>query len=188
MNNTIMNAISQSKRIIEVLDYDLKWPFFFEEERHSLEAVLGSVALKVHHIGSTSVPGLAAKPVIDILIEVTRLEALDALNGSMQGLGYEPRGELGIPGRRYYSKGGNARTHQVHAFIGGDPHIHRHLAFREYLRNHPDVANEYARLKKEVAASCNHDIVRYMDGKDAWIKAALAKALKAVEVTHGSGA
>jgi GrpB-like predicted nucleotidyltransferase (UPF0157 family) len=168
-----------SLRVIEVVPYNPDWPAMFEREEVLLRKTLGNVADHIHHIGSTAVPGLAAKPIIDILIEVTSLKALDDLNEKMQTLGYEPRGEFGIPRRRYFSKGGDERTHQVHAFATGDAHVDRHLAFRDYLRAHPDTAREYAELKLSVARNCNNDIERYCEGKDAYVKSLEARALAA---------
>lgn len=159
-----------SIRKVEVVEYDPKWPRLFDAERESLARALGDAAVSIEHIGSTAVPGLAAKPIIDILMEVTGLAALDALNPAMETLGYEPRGEFGIPGRRYFRKGGDDRTHHIHAFASGDPGLRRHLAFRDYLRAHPDVAREYAELKKKVAETCGNDLGRYCDGKDAFVK------------------
>ena len=168
-----------SLRIIEVVPYDPRWPVLFEDEAALLCHALGEVAVHIHHIGSTSVPGLVAKPIIDILLEVTSLAALDALNDAMRAVGYEPRGELGIPRRRYFPKGGMDRTHQVHAFVAGDEHVTRHLAFRDYLRAHPETAREYGELKITVARDCDNDIERYCDGKDAYVKRVEAQALRA---------
>ena len=111
------------------------------------------------------------------MLEVTSLPALDARDGALEALGYTAWGEHGIPGRRYLVKGDDRRTHQIHAFASGDTNLARHLAFRDYLRAHPDVAAEYARLKTQLAAQCEHDIDRYMDGKDAFIKTHEALAL-----------
>jgi len=88
-------------RKIEVVEYDPAWPELFARERDLLFHTLRDVAVSVHHIGSTSVPGLAAKPIIDILLEVRALAALDAVSGEMEAIGYRSKGELGIPGRRY---------------------------------------------------------------------------------------
>lgn len=132
--------------------------------------VLGCDAVAIHHIGSTSVVGLAAKPIIDILIEAKDINVVSNHDAGLIQLGYEPKGEFGIPGRRFYRKGGDDRTHHVHAFRQGDPNVIRHLVFRDYLIAHPDVAAEYGALKMAVAATCGNDIGRYMDGKDAWIK------------------
>ncbi len=155
-------------RIVQVLPYDARWSLQFEKERTLLGTTLGRDA--IHHIGSTSVVGLAAKPIIDILIETEDIGRFSIHDAELTRLGYEPRGELGIPGRRFYPKGGELRTHHVHAFQRGDQLILRHLAFRDYLIGHPEVAAEYGALKTTVAAACNNDINRYMDGKDAWIK------------------
>jgi GrpB-like predicted nucleotidyltransferase (UPF0157 family) len=165
-------------RKIEVVPHDPSWSEAFAAERGLLRSALGDAALAIHHIGSTSVPGLAAKPILDILVEAPNLRALDARDAAMEALGYEPMGEFGIPGRRYYRKGGDDRTHHVHAFATDDPGLARHLAFRDYLGAHPDVVAEYAALKQRVAATCEDDIERYMAGKDAFIQRVEAAAVE----------
>lgn len=97
-------------RIIKVVDYQDSWVNDFDAEKGLLDTVLASCSPVVHHIGSTSVPNLAAKPVIDILIEVDSLGELDQLDAEMIELSYLPKGEFGIRGRRYYQKGGSNRT------------------------------------------------------------------------------
>ena len=131
-------------RILTVVDYDEMWPALFESERTLLQMTLGKVISRIHHIGSTSVPGLSAKPVIDILIEVANLEELDSLNQAMEGVGYTVRGENGILNRRYFTKGGNQRSHHIHAFATGDAQIIKHLAFRDYLIKHNDRIRDLA--------------------------------------------
>jgi GrpB-like predicted nucleotidyltransferase (UPF0157 family) len=164
---------------VTVVPPDPAWAAVFEAERAALQAALGSVVNAAHHIGSTAVAGLAAKPVIDIMLEVSCLETLDAAAPSMEALGYEVMGEFGMPGRRYFRKGGDDRTHQVHAFITGDAHIQRHLAFRDYLRGHQDVARLYADLKWGLAASFPDDIAAYCEGKNAFVTLHEALALQA---------
>ena len=125
----------------------------------------------MHHIGSTAVPNIHAKPVIDILLVVQKHAELDAKQAAMEALGYEARGEGGIPGRRFFrrdNKDGD-RTHQVHAFEADSPQIARHLAFRDYMIAHPGIAQEYSALKQKLAAEHPNDIEAYMDGKDAFI-------------------
>lgn len=148
-------------RILTVVDYDEMWPTLFENERTLLQMTLGKVISRIHHIGSTSVPGLSAKPVIDILIEVANLEELDSLNQAMEGVGYTVRGENGILNRRYFTKGGNQRSHHIHAFTTGDAQIIKHLAFRDYLIKHNDVAIQYALMKKSAMLLCENDSHRY---------------------------
>lgn len=146
-------------RTITVVPYDEKWPEMFEAESVLITTLLGKRVKNVHHIGSTSVPGLSAKPVIDILLEVVDISALD--NTAMSRAGYTARGENGISGRRYFIKGGNRRSHQVHAFVVGDPQVLRHLAFRDYLIKNHDIAEAYADIKRKAALLCQHDVQRY---------------------------
>jgi GrpB-like predicted nucleotidyltransferase (UPF0157 family) len=147
------------------------WKHGFESEAARIMAALGPTLQILHHIGSTSIPGIHAKPIIDILAEVESLECLDASRHAWEQLGYEVMGEFGIPGRRYFRKSiAGIRTHHVHAFSIGSPDLARHLAFRDFLRCHPPIAQEYSALKLSLANSCHGDIDAYMDGKDAFVK------------------
>lgn len=159
-------------RNIVVVPYDPVWPERFEQEAKAIKAILGDLLFELHHIGSTSVPGLAAKPVIDILPVVQDIKLVDSFNPQFEAIGYEPMGENGIPGRRFFRKGGaEHRSHHLHIFgKGNKTAIHRHLAFRDYLRAHPEIAKEYAFLKQSLAQKFPHDIDGYCDGKDAFIK------------------
>lgn len=107
-------------RKIEVVDYNPAWPELFIKEFDILQKTLKGAAIAIHHIGCTAVFGIAAKPIIDIIIEITNPDVLDKLNIDMEGIGYKPKEEFGIVGRRYFQKGGDERTHHVHAFIVGD--------------------------------------------------------------------
>ena len=147
-----------------VKDYDPAWADEFEREAALIKSALGKNCAAVHHIGSTSVPGLAAKPVIDIMPVVKSLDEVDEAKERLEELGYEYLGEFGIAGRRYLRKGGSERTHQVHIFAEGDSgNIDRHLAFRDYLRSHTDARD---------------DIESYCDGKDEFVKKAEEAALE----------
>jgi GrpB-like predicted nucleotidyltransferase (UPF0157 family) len=158
---------------------DPTWPAAFAESAAQAATALGTNLLVIHHIGSTSIPGIYAKPVIDMLGVVTDLAAVDDRNPQLQFMGYVPRGKLGIPGRRYFHRNNAAglRTHQIHIFQDGSPHIVRHLAFRDFLRVHPDIALAYSDLKRQLASAYSNDIEAYMDGKDSFIKGVEAKAL-----------
>lgn len=140
--------------------------------------VLKEQIVKIHHIGSTSVPGLKAKPIIDILLAVKDVGALDAFDAEMKALGYTPRGEYGIPGRRFYLKGLHNRTHHIHAFNAGSAGAQRHLAFRDYLIAHPDIAKKYEILKVRCAEECHNNIDRYCEGKHDFVQAHEKKALE----------
>lgn len=163
---------------VRVVPYDPDWPDRYEREAAALRPVFGAHLRALHHIGSTSVPGLSAKPVIDILAVDDAIEDVDAVAPALAALGYEGLGENGIPGRRYFRKGGDRRTHQIHAFgVQSAEAIERHLAVPAFLRDHPEEAEAYGRLKAEVAARHPFDIYGYMDGKDAFVKALEARAL-----------
>jgi len=164
--------------IVEVVPYDPSWVSEYEQEKNRLVEALDDVIVGIHHIGSTSVKGLSAKPVIDIIIESDSLEKLDAVSSQFEDLGYEVMGEFGIMGRRYYRKGRGRRSHQIHAFRVGDPNIHRHIAFRDYLAAHPEIMREYQELKRRLVKTCNNDIDAYCKGKDSFIKHHEAKATR----------
>ncbi len=164
---------------VHVAPYDPSWPTEFTAEADCIRAALAGVAVAVHHIGSTAIPGIFAKPIIDILLEVDDIQTLDAFSSALAELRYEAKGEFGIPGRYYFRKNDHkgTRTHQVHAFVHHSPHIERHLAFRDYLNAHADTAQAYSELKRSLVQSCNGDFDAYMDGKDAFIKDVEQKAL-----------
>ncbi len=153
-------------RIVEVKPYDEQWVSIFEEESYKLHEVFGSEIIEVHHIGSTSVNGLRAKPIIDIMPVVRDINRIDEFNTAMVAIGYEPKGENGIAERRYFQKGGDNRTHHVHIYEWGNTEIERHLAFRNYLRAHPDVASKYGNLKEKLSQRFPYDIESYIKGKE----------------------
>jgi len=163
---------------IEVVPHNPRWSTLFEEEKNALLELDIPTINQIHHIGSTAVDGLAAKPVIDILIEVDSLKSLDSSQAKFEAFGYEAMGEFGIERRRYYRKGKELRTHQIHAFLVSDPHIFRHLAFRDYLHENPDIMKEYEDLKLKVASQCDNDIDRYCDGKNDYIQMHEKKAIE----------
>ena len=151
-----------------VTEYQPAWVEQFEEEAQALKQILKENCLKVEHIGSTSVPNLAAKPIIDFLVIVEEIEKVDLLQG-----------EFGLSGRRYLRKGLIKRTHHVHIYqFDNTQEILRHLAFRNYLRENPAIATTYGILKKQLAQAHPDSIDKYMDGKDAFIKKIEKEALK----------
>jgi GrpB-like predicted nucleotidyltransferase (UPF0157 family) len=165
-------------RQVSVVPHDPTWKGKFEAEAAALRSVLTDEALAVHHIGSTSVPGLRAKPTVDVLVEARKIESLDDLEGPMVENGYEAWGEYGIPGRRFFTKDrGPERPCNVHIFEAGAHEVERHLAFRDYLREHPEVARAYGDLKADLAAKFPADKEAYMAGKDAFVKETEKEAL-----------
>jgi GrpB-like predicted nucleotidyltransferase (UPF0157 family) len=148
---------------VELVESDPSWPARGAEEAALVREALGAVV--VEHIGSTAVPGLVAKPIIDLL---AGLQPLDVASGvaAMEAVGYEYLGEYGIPGREFFRKGGDRRTHHVHAVELGGPQWVRHLAFRDYLRAHPDEAARYAAAKVEAMAAVDGDWESYWEAKE----------------------
>jgi GrpB-like predicted nucleotidyltransferase (UPF0157 family) len=136
--------------------------------------------MALHHIGSTAVPGLAAKPIVDLLLEVTDLAALDQQTAALAALGYVNKGENGIAGRRYFYKNSaeqpQQRSHHLHAFVRGAPQIRQHLTLRDYLRGHPVAVAAYAALKLALAQQFPNDTQRYQAGKDHFIAQLLQQA------------
>lgn len=160
--------------MVIVLDqHNPAWAREFAREAERLTRAFGDLLLDLHHIGSTAIPGLFAKPVIDMLaVVVPSVDAIDTRGEAFRVLGYQVMGEFGIPGRRYFRKDDSVgrRTHQVHAFARGSSEIPRHLDFRDYLRTHPVVAEAYGTLKQALAVKCLSDMQCYSDGKTAFIR------------------
>jgi GrpB-like predicted nucleotidyltransferase (UPF0157 family) len=140
---------------------------------------LGPIIVTVHHIGSTSVPGLAAKPIIDLMPLVTDLADLDRDRLRVEALGYGWHGEFGIQGRRYctLSDEAGARIVQLHFFRADSPQVERHIAFRDYLRAHPEAAGAYEKEKRRARDLYPNDSHAYTDEKAAWIRETEAKAV-----------
>ncbi|MEM6407551.1 MAG: GrpB family protein [Pseudomonadota bacterium] len=163
---------------VTLAEHDPGWFAEYEAERMRLLAQVPCL-IALHHIGSTSVPGILAKPIIDMLGEVGGFTKLDAATDAFETLGYEVMGAFGIPGRRYFRKTTSAgrRSHHLHVFTTGSEHLERRLAFRDYLRAHPSVARAYSELKARLLEKSD-DAEAYMDGKDPFIKDIEARALE----------
>ena len=169
---------------VELVPPDPEWAGRAETQTTRLKGALGGVLVTVHHIGSTAIPGIAAKPIIDLIPEVTDLRGLDARRPAVEALGYRWWGEYGIAGRRYCvlndpETGG--RLVQLHCFASGSPDIARHLAFRDHLRRHPQIARAYEAEKRRARDLHPNNSHAYTEEKAAWIRAMEAEALAAGE-------
>lgn len=153
-----------------VVAHDPDWAADFAAEAERIRAAFAAIDIVLHHIGSTSVPGLAAKPIIDMLGVVRQPEAADGVD--MAALGYRAMGEFGLAGRRYFRKddASGRRTHHLHVFGKGSPHVERHLVFRDYLRAHPQAAHDYGALKLRISAGGAIGWDAYQDAKDAFVR------------------
>ena len=159
-------------REVRVIPYDDNWPALYEQEVTKIKRILEKEIVSTHHIGSTSIPSMSAKPIIDILLEVKDITMIDSYNKEMIALGYEPRGELGIPGRRYFSREEpkDVRTHHIHSFQSGNIGIEKHLAFRNYMIAHPEDIKIYSELKMVLARRFQWDIDGYIRGKHLYME------------------
>ncbi|PAE07311.1 hypothetical protein CHI12_12605 [Terribacillus saccharophilus] len=165
-------------RKVEVFSHNENWKLMFSEEERKLKTIFGNEIVHIYHIGSTSVPELIAKPIIDILPVVRDIHIVDVLNDEIENIGYESKGENGIPGRRYFQKGGDKRKHHVHIYQVGSYEIKRHLAFRDYLLFHPEVKKRYGQLKEKLVDKFPYDIESYISGKEQLVKEIEVKALE----------
>lgn len=164
---------------IIVVDYDPCWEQQYLAEAKTIRAILGENCTAIFHIGSTAVKGLKAKPIIDIMPVVCSIAAVDEKQGAFEETGYEYLGEFGMAQRRYLRKGGDERTHQVHIFQETDRiNIERHLAVRDFLRAHSEIARQYGALKESLARRYPYDIEGYCDGKEAFVKDLEHQALR----------
>jgi len=165
-------------RIIELEAYNERWPGEFQREVVLLKAALCDNLIRAHHIGSTAIKDCCAKPVIDIVLEVVSLSEIDRQSTQLEALGYEAKGEFGIAGRWFFQKGGDRRTHHLHAFEVSHPGIERHRLFVEYMNMHPDKVVEYSELKTDLAKRYRDSPEQYSAGKATFIEMVERAAMK----------
>lgn len=164
---------------VVLVPYDAAWPQIFAEVRERLLDVFDGVDVAVEHVGSTAVPGLAAKPVIDVLLGAPSLQDVEERIPALaaDGWSYVPAYESELPERRYFRRPAEGtRTHHLHAVVRGGPFWRDHLAFRDFLRTHPADARAYEALKRGLAASCGTDREAYTEGKTGFVRGILFRA------------
>jgi GrpB-like predicted nucleotidyltransferase (UPF0157 family) len=163
------NPLGLESGVVRLVEYDSRWPALFSDEQRRLRAVCDPLPLRFEHIGGTSIPGMPAKPVLDILAgrphESSRLHCIAALIRA----GYQHRGEQGVPGREFFRRG-QPRAYHTHLVDLGGPLWDDYLAFRDYLRAHPDAARQFADLKRGLAAQFPRDREAYINGKTARVR------------------
>jgi GrpB-like predicted nucleotidyltransferase (UPF0157 family) len=161
--------IGLEKGLVRLEPYTPEWQRLFKIEKASLQTLLSPYILDIQHVGSTSIPGMSAKPIIDIAIAITDFEKASVCIPLLEGLGYEYKGEFGIPRRHYFVKG-DPRTFHIHMSEINSLEWQNTLLFRDYLCQHPDVAKEYAELKTQLALMYPQDRTAYMNGKATFIE------------------
>lgn len=160
--------------MITIREYDPRWPALFDSERAEIARALGDV-IAVEHMGSTAVPGLEAKPIVDIIASVGRLALGDAQKAALARLGYEHLGECGVPGREYFRK---LEPHPFNLLVVQyESSLWEHnLLFRDYLQAHPEEARRYGTLKRKLAHDVGHSLLLYSDRKGRFISRTLERA------------
>jgi GrpB-like predicted nucleotidyltransferase (UPF0157 family) len=164
---------------VSIVEYRPEWRKMFETEKGLLQATLGKTPARIEHIGSTAVAGLAAKPIIDLMIGLEDFSIADQVVPKIEASGYEyiPKYETVMPFRRFFIKEqGGIRTHHIHMVGIGGEFWERHILFRDYLRRNPGVAEQYASLKRELAKREWKDGNEYADAKTEFIRGIENKA------------
>lgn len=159
---------------ISVVDYDPDWPRIFESLRAAIWEVVADIAISIEHIGSTAVPGLAAKPVIDIDVVVPQSEISVGIE-RLSSLGYAYRGGLGVPQREAFRRPPGSPPHHLYLCPPSSPALANHLAIRDYLRANPEEAHAYGELKKRLALEFAHDRDGYVEAKTGFLVAILRR-------------
>jgi GrpB-like predicted nucleotidyltransferase (UPF0157 family) len=164
---------------VVIVDYDPSWPATFEQLRDRVAATLGPLAVAIEHIGSTAVPGLAAKPIIDLDVVIADRGDLPAVIKRLRPLGYHHEGDLGVPGREAFTTPPGAPPHHLYVCAIGTLALDRHLAFRDALRADLAAADAYGDLKRTLAARLSHDRVAYTEARSAFVDRVLTEAAPA---------
>ncbi len=170
----------KKRKAVVVTPYDANWPLIFADIQQILVGQLQGLFLRIEHVGGTSVPGLAAKPIIDLDVIIEDRTYLDKIIPALELLGYWHRGDLGVAGREsftgisvdapYVDDRRRWPRHHLYVVDRNNIHLKNHLVFRDFLRSNPQWAQKYGRLKRKLAALYPRDIDAYMEGKDGLIK------------------
>jgi GrpB-like predicted nucleotidyltransferase (UPF0157 family) len=163
-------SITQEQRDVELVPHNPEWTQLADEEAQRIAEGLSFPIIGIYHIGSTSIPGIKAKPILDFVLEVEDLEVAIRSIAEFEELGYESKGEYGIPGRQFFTRDTDGeRSHHLHVFQTGHPDIERHTVFRDFLRANPKAAREYEKLKEELAKRFPKQSGSYTEAKSDFI-------------------
>jgi GrpB-like predicted nucleotidyltransferase (UPF0157 family) len=167
---TEKESLPSEQREVELVPHDPEWSQQADQEIFCLRAGLSFPIIGIYHIGSTSIPGIKAKPILDFVMEVESLDDVIKAIAEVEALGYENKGEFGIPGRQFFTRDtdGN-RSHHLHVFQKGHPDIERHTIFRDFLRANPEAAREYEQLKEILAKRFPKQSSNYTAAKSDFI-------------------
>ena len=164
--------IGLKKGTVCLADHSEYWKLIFQEEASQIQAVLQDTIQSIHHVGSTAIPNIKAKPIIDILIGVEGFSSIPIIVAQLEQLGYIYKGENGIPDRHYFSKG-EPRCFHIHLTLSGNAIYNNHLHFLNHLKAHPNLAKAYEKIKMDLAAKFQNERLQYTEGKDEFIQSIL---------------
>ena len=171
------DEIGLRRSTVKVVAYHPKWAEYFRQEKEILFQIMGPKLLDIRHIGSTSIPAMPAKPIVDILAAVKTLSDVETFREDLVRIGYEDKGNGDVPGRRYFVKGAEEkRTHHLNFCEMNSLFWTSHVAFRDYLERHADAAKQYAALKRALAAKFPSDRPAYTAGKEEFVRSILKLA------------
>jgi GrpB-like predicted nucleotidyltransferase (UPF0157 family) len=163
-------------RPIRIVDYDPNWPTLYQELRDRVAAVLGDLVIGIEHVGSTSIPGCQAKPIIDMDVLISSMMDLRQTIARLATLGYVHEGDLGIPGREAFASPQNAPLHHLYVCTSQSVEYHQHILLRDYLRAHPEEMRAYNALKQRPAHQFRHDRNAFSKGKNEFVAMILQHA------------
>lgn len=165
--------------IVELEDYNPKWKNEYEKEEKLLKEILGDKIIEIHHIGSTSIEGLKAKPVIDILVVINSLNEISEIEEMLKLYNYENRGQQGVPDRYFFAKGSEeARSHYVHFVEPNSNTYYNQIYFKKYLIEHSEYIKKYCDLKQELAEKYKEERSKYTASKNEFITSVIKLAKK----------
>lgn len=169
---------------VTMAEYDPEWPARFHQLRERIAAALGPLALAIEHVGSTSVPNMCAKPIIDLDV-IVRPEDVPAAISAVEALGYRHEGNLGVNGRDAFRWVAEFPEHHLYVCPQGSPALERHLLVRNYLRKHPEAAREYAEVKKQLAQKYHDNRPKYQAAKAEFVDGLMEKARQELDNSNG---
>jgi GrpB-like predicted nucleotidyltransferase (UPF0157 family) len=169
------DSLGLESGVVRLVEYDARWPAIFAAEQQRIRDQCGTLALRLEHVGGTSIPGMCAKPVLDIAAGRPRNTPTQEYVTALKQAGYEHRGEQGVPGRQFFRRG-QPRAYHLHLVEEGGPLWRDYLAFRDYLRAHADATNRFADVKRVLAARFSRDREAYMNAKSPHVEEILRLA------------
>ena len=174
-----MTGIGLEQGFVKLVPYNPEWKSMYDDESRRLQSILRIYLIDIQHIGSTAIPGIFSKPIIDIAIAIRNLNEMDQIIDIMEKNGYLYRGEMGIPDRHLFVKStGAIRTHHIHIMLKIHIQWETHQLFRDYLNHHTHIANQYNQLKMKLKDQFEHDRAGYTEGKSQFIQSVIEKAKK----------